>query len=930
MRPTRPLAETDVDTSNPGHARPRTDRTLAGGLVDGHLGGITQYPEHRLRPARFARRQVTHRHAEGFEPEVPFACAPIHAVKKCRDLDQLAPGIHEIQVEHLLTCHPGNMASPQASVEHRGNAGSNPDNPPLGNPLPMNHADTVADVPIQFRPMPRDPRIAPGPVPAPGPRPGPGATSRPTPRTRLIVEGMTCGNCVRQVTEALSGAPGVSVATVDLSTRTATVDWANVATVRPELLLARLAEAGFKAREWIAKSTDVPNAAAAANPWTPSLRIGLPVAGLLMLGDWGFGLGLNVTFQSISFLVATAMVWLLGRRFFQGAWNQLRAGSANMDTLVSLAVTAAMGYSVPALFANLPGHKFFTETVTLLAFVGTGHYLEHRMSVHAGGALRALLGLVPQTATRLELSGEEIPIPLADLTLEDRIVLRPGDRIPVDSVVVEGTSAVDESMLTGESMPVEKGPGQPLFAGTTNSNGRLVASVTATGDETAVARIADVIRRAQSTRASAQRLADQISSIFVPVVLVIALAAALWWILAPESAGAVHALAERWLWHSHLPASRFAAAAVVACAVLVIACPCAMGLATPAALMAGVNNAARRGILVRDAAVLETCGTIDTLLFDKTGTLTVGRPTVVASSTFVSSDPDPHPIPPAISDLAAALARRSAHPLSTALAGIAPGTADLSDWTELPGVGLRARWKEHVVRLASISSLEREGIDTTSTRAFTNHWAKQGATPVLLVIDQRVIAAFALRDGLRPEATEVVRQLRASGYRVGMLSGDNPLVAEAIAREVGIDVALVQAEVLPEGKCDYLQAQRAAGHRVAFVGDGINDGPALAAADLGIAVARASDVAREAAGLVLLRTNLAAVPEALDLARATLRTIRQNLFWAFFYNAAAVPLAGLGLVNPAICAAAMGLSDLIVVGNALRLACRSPRGARRA
>jgi len=740
---------------------------------------------------------------------------------------------------------------------------------------------------------------------------------------------MTCGNCVRHVTDALSSTPGVSCATVDLNTSTATVDWANVATVSPGLLLRRLSDAGFQAREWIAKPTDVPNGEPAANPWTPSLRIGLPVAGLLMLGDWVFGLGLNATFQSVSFLVASAMVWLLGRRFFQGAWNQFRAGGANMDTLVSLGVTAAMGYSVPALFANLPGHKFFTETVTLLAFVGTGHYLEHRMSVKAGSALRALLGLVPQTATRLELSGDETLVPIADLALEDRIVLRPGDRIPVDALVVEGNSAVDESMLTGESMPVEKVAGQAVFAGTSNRNGRLIASVTATGEETALARIADVIRRAQSTRARVQRLADQISAIFVPIVVGIAVAAALWWIVAPESAGAAHAFAERWLWHSHLPASNLAAAAVVACAVLVIACPCAMGLATPAALMAGVNNAARRGILVRDAAVLETCGTIDTLIFDKTGTLTMGRPTVVASATFVPSYPEPHPMSASISDLAAALARRSAHPLSVAIAQLAPGNAAVTDWTELPGVGLRARWKDHVVRLASVGSLEKEGVDTRTTKVFTSHWAKQGATPVLLAIDQNIVAAFALRDSLRPEALEVVRQLRATGFRVGMLSGDLPVVAEAIAREVGIDVTMVHAEVPPEGKSGYLEAQRSAGHRVAFVGDGINDGPALAAADLGIAVARASDVAREAAGLVLLRTNLAAVPEALDLARATLRTIRQNLFWAFFYNAAAVPLAALGLVNPALCAAAMGLSDLIVVGNALLLARRSPVAAAR-
>lgn len=756
-------------------------------------------------------------------------------------------------------------------------------------------------------------------------RPGPGATSRPAPRTRLLIEGMTCGNCVRHAAEALQSTPGVASATVDFNTGTASVDWSNVAAVRPELLFQSLRRAGFQAREWVAKPNEPPRNVPGTNPWSVSLRFGIPASVLLMVGDWLLDLGLNPTFQSASFLVAVATVWLLGRRFYQGAWNQLRSGGANMDTLVSLGVTAAMGYSVVTLFSNIPGHRFFTESVTLLTFVGVGHFLEHRMSARAGSALRSLLELAPATANRLDLSGNEQAVAVGELALEDRIVLRPGDRVPVDAIVIEGNSAIDESMLTGESMPVDKKPGSRIYAGTSNRSGNLTAVVSGLGEETALARIAEVIRRAQSTRASVQRLADRISAVFVPIVVGVAVAAALWWFLFPASAGAARAAVEAWLWHAHLPNSPIAAGIVVACSVLVIACPCAMGLATPVALMAGVNTAARHGILVRDAAVLETCGGIDTLIFDKTGTLTLGRPAVVESAAFVAPHPSPQPLPHAFAELAASLARRSNHPLSLAIAQVAPGNETLLDWTELPGAGLRARWKNHVVRLGSPSALNKAGIESAFIHRIIHAWAEQGSTPVLLAIDQTLIAAFALRDSLRPEAREVIARLRRDGYRVGLLSGDHPVTAKAVALEAGIDPTLVHAGIPPEGKSGFLEALRKSGRHVAFVGDGINDGPALAAADLGIAVARASDVAREAAGIVLLRTNLHAVPEALHLASATLRTIRQNLFWAFFYNAAAVPLAALGLVNPAVCAAAMGLSDLVVVGNALRLSRKAIR-----
>lgn len=783
----------------------------------------------------------------------------------------------------------------------------------------------MADVPIRFRSKPPN-RPGPASVSAsPEPRPAfppPSSATTTRPKTHLNVEGMTCGNCARHVTDALQGTAGVASATVDLGGGKAIVEWIGPEPGPTSLLLENLRKAGYPARERVPSPAGSEPTPPAVNPWKTSIQIGLPLAALLGIADWGFGLGLNRGFQWISFVVAIGVVWVLGRPFYRGAWNQLRTGGANMDTLVSLGVTAAMGYSVPALFAGWPGHLFFTETVTLLALVGTGHSLEHRMSARAGSALRALLELAPANAWQLDASGSEHEVPVSRLVAGDRIILRPGDRIPVDAQVIEGTSVIDESMLTGESMPVEKAPGSALYTGTTNRSGRVIARVTATGEGTALARIAEVIRRAQSTRASVQRLADRISAIFVPIVVLIAVAAGAWWMLFPDSAAAAHALAENWLWHSHLPESRFAAGMLVACAVLVIACPCAMGLATPVALMAGVNNAARRGILVRDAVALETCGTLDTLIFDKTGTLTEGRPVVVAQADLTDGNsPTPGQALP-IAELAASMGRRSTHPLSVSLSRIATGALEIEAWTEHPGAGLTGVWQGRKLQLGSIAALQAAGIDTTAALAFIEPWFAKGATPVLLAADQRLIGVFALRDPLRPEAAGVVQRLRASGLRVGMLSGDHPRAAAAIAAEVGIDPSMVQAGIAPEGKAQFLSTLKTSGSRVAFVGDGINDGPALAAADLGIAVARASDVAREAAGLVLLRTDLNAVADALELAKATLSTIHQNLFWAFFYNAAAVPLAALGLVSPALCAAAMGLSDLVVVGNALRLARR--------
>jgi Cu+-exporting ATPase len=511
--------------------------------------------------------------------------------------------------------------------------------------------------------------------------------------------------------------------------------------------------------------------------------------------------------------------------------------------------------------------------------------------------------------------------------LNDLVALRPGDRVPVDGEVVEGDSAVDEAMLTGESAPVDKTANSRLYAGTVNLNGRLVMRVTGTGEATALAQIIAAVQRAQTSRANIQRLGDRVSNVFVPVVVAVAVSAALWWGLAPESAQRVHDLLAPFLpWHTHGFDTPLAAAFITAAAVLIIACPCAMGLATPAAIMAAANAAARRGILIRDGAALEKAGKITAVLFDKTGTLTVGKPAVAETWPFPKSEIGNRK---SEISLAASLARHSTHPVSQAIAKISVEAVPMTGWKEIRGCGVSAtvqpstfNLQPSTSRLGSLRWLEEAGVDFAPAEKFVSEWSGQGATLVGLAVEKNLPALFAVKDTVKPGAAEVIGRLHAQGLKTFLVSGDNTLTAMSIAGQLGIAPERVFAEVRPEQKAEFVKKLQAQGERVAFVGDGINDAPALTQADLGIAVSRASDVAREAADIILLNSEIEAVPEALGLARAALRTIKQNLFWAFFYNALGVPLAALGFMSPILCAAAMGVSDLIVIGNALRLSRR--------
>jgi P-type Cu+ transporter len=843
------------------------------------------------------------------------------------------------------------------------------------------------------------------PVPAPGPP------------LQLAITGMSCSNCARHVLEAIEGVPGVRGATVSLESRQAAVRWIAGAEPNVTAIIQAVEAEGYGARAIEAGTRSPNHGEHALAGWELNLWIGVLGTAPLMIGEWVFGLGTTPWFRWLSFALASLVQLFAGAPFYRGAWNQLKAGSSNMDTLVALGSTTAFAYSVWALFAGLTGHVYFMEAAAIITLISVGHWMESRVSAHASDALRKLLTLTPQTARRLDPadlphppssrsahepafapflsphSGENSPaaagmrqgplsfrfkattdagngvnplpvpapagrpaspdapqavpagdrreteVPVAELNAGDLVALRPGDGVPTDGEVVAGDSAVDESMLTGESVPVDKAAGSSVYAGTLNLNGRLVLRVTATGEATALAHIVAAVQRAQSSRANIQRLGDRVSSVFVPAVVAIAILTGLWWGLAPDSAGRVHGWLAPFLWPVHQPMTALAAAVITAAAVLIVACPCAMGLATPAAIMAGSNAAARRGILIRDGVALEKAGNITAVLFDKTGTLTAGKPAVakvwenptavlpVRADAAENQNAETKAGATPILLYAASLARPSAHPISQAIAKAGSSELEIKEWQELRGAGVQGRLPildprispPPLARLGSLKWLRETGVDLAAGEPFIAEWSAQGATLVGLAFEKSLLGLMAVKDTVKPGAGRVVAQLHRQGLKTWLVTGDNALTAAGIAKQTGIRPENVLAEVRPEQKAELVKRLQQQGERVAFVGDGINDAPALEQADLGIAVSRASDIAREAADIILLNSEIEAVPESLGLARATLRTIKQNLFWAFFYNAVGVPLAALGFMSPILCAAAMGFSDLIVIGNALRL-----------
>ena len=509
------------------------------------------------------------------------------------------------------------------------------------------------------------------------------------PLTELIVTGMTCGNCAQHVTEAIQNVGGVRTATVNLDSGKASVIWASGTEPDPIRVIQAVEAAGYRAKVAAPGIGDRSKGRLAG--WRITLWIGVLGTLPLMLGEWVFDLRANNLFRWLSLGIASVVQIVAGGPFYRGAWNQLGIRSANMDTLVVLGSTTAFAYSTWALFTGAGGHLYFLEAAAIITIVSLGHWFEARASARASSALQRLLHLAPDRARRLEPDGREAEVPVAELRPGDRVALRPGDRVPTDAQVLEGNSAVDESMLTGESIPADKTAGTLLYAGTLNLNGRLLAKITSTGEETALARIIVAVQRAQTSRASIQRLGDRVSSVFVPVVMAVALAAALFWGLAPEAARHLHQQLAQFLWHAHVPTGALAAPFIIAAAVLIIACPCAMGLATPVAIMAGTNAAAQRGILIRDGIALEKAGNLTAVLFDKTGTLTVGKPHVVEIWEAGEIRNIKSGMPSATVNLAASLARNSKHPFSQAVAALSGNGVEISDWKEIPGSGVQGR-----------------------------------------------------------------------------------------------------------------------------------------------------------------------------------------------------------------------------------------------
>lgn len=735
----------------------------------------------------------------------------------------------------------------------------------------------------------------------------------------LEVKGMTCPACAHKVTEAIQTVPGVVNIHVAVSEATASFTVQSVAAT--EQVVTAIREAGYRVS---LPETDQP-ALSSRNSWKLTVVVGSIVTAALMAGEWALGLGGEAWFQYAAFGLSGIVQFFCGARFYVGAWTQLKRGASNMDTLVALGSTTAFAFSAWGLFSAWEGHLYFLESAAIITLVSLGHYIESRVAARAESSLNALLNLAPEKALRRAIDGSEEEVAVSELNLTHEVILKPGDKIPVDGKVIEGMGSVDESMLTGESLPQTKQTEDEVFAGTINLDGQLVIQVIAAGRSTALARIIEIVQRAQNSRAGIQRIGDRVSSVFVPIVISIAILTALWWGLAYDSALQTATTILPFLKPEHFPASPLEAAFVHLAGVLIIACPCAMGLATPAAIMAGVNAAARRGILIRDGEALEKTGTLTTIVFDKTGTLTSGRLEVDADASVPSEN-----------KLAALrLTKRSRHPISRALfRHFSSGTqvpeeecqnpdetrrpTDMQNWKEVRGRGIEADIGYCKYRLGSISWLRECGVKIDA-EAEIKRLQAANLTVVGLASDDQLLQLFALRDRLRLAVPTIMRTLREQNLQPAMITGDNRVIADAIADEAGIESAHVHAGVRPEGKARLIAELQETGQRIAFVGDGINDAPALEQADLGIAVASASDVARESADIILLKTDIETIPQAIDLSQATLRTIKQNLFWAFFYNAAAIPIAVMGLVSPIICAAAMGFSDLIVIGNSLRL-----------
>ncbi|MCE2404361.1 MAG: copper-translocating P-type ATPase [Dehalococcoidia bacterium] len=760
----------------------------------------------------------------------------------------------------------------------------------------------------------------------------------PVTRTVLDIEGMTCAACVAHVEEAIRRVPGVTVAAVNLATEKATVDHVTGAAGPAELSDA-VGRAGYRAAAAgdAAAGSDQDVERLSRVREVRELRGRLVLAGAaaiaLFLGTFD-GLPWTSTLMELTFYpfllwaVATPVQLWAGWVFYVSGVPVLRRGTANMHTLIALGTSVAYGYSVAVVLidalspevlsnAGIDPAVYFDTAAIIIALILLGRFLEARARGRTSEAIRRLMGLRPNTA-RVVRDGREVDVPVDEVALGDLVSVRPGEKVPVDGEVTNGSSSVDESMLTGESMPVDKHPGQPVYGATLNLDGALRFRATKVGKDTVLAQIIRLVEEAQGSKAPIQRLADRVTAYFVPAVMAIALAAFLFWLLLG-------------------PSPELTFAILVFVAVLIIACPCALGLATPTAIIVGTGRGAEQGVLVRGADALERARRVDTVVLDKTGTLTTGKPVVTDLVAVGMSEEE-------LLRLAASVERGSEHPIGEAIVGEARSRGldlgDAADLRAVPGRGVEAVLDGRVVRIGNRGFMDSMGLDPGVLQTRSQALDEQGKTSMFLSVDDRTVGIVAVSDTPKPTSRQAVGELQRMGLEVVMLTGDNARAAEAVAERVG--VKWVEAEVLPKDKAQVVRRLQDQGAVVAMVGDGINDAPALAQADVGIAMGTGTDVAMESADITLMRGDLRGVTTALELSRKTIRTIQQNLFWAFFYNVMLIPIAAgalypvfdavggvpasmefffgdRGFLNPVLAALAMAFSSVSVVSNSLRL-----------
>jgi len=752
------------------------------------------------------------------------------------------------------------------------------------------------------------------------------------------VTGMTCASCVRRIEKALAKVDGVASASVNLATEKATVHY-DPSLATTDAMAAAVAKAGYGIREMpapaptsVAPGDEPPAIPAAqtssqesADPYAQERQAELDdlgrkwktslVVGVVMMALMYLPLGIDIVLLAPVLLIAATIVqFWAGRVFYDATWAAGRHGSTNMNTLIAVGTSAAYGYSAfvtlwPGLAAGwgFQYHLYYETAAIIVGLILLGRWMEARAKKQTAGAIRALMGLQAKTA-RVIRGGVESDVPIEAVRVGDLVRVRPGEKVPVDGRITEGRSALDESMLTGESLPVEKAPGDAVIGVTLNTSGSFVFRATKVGRDTALAQIVRLVEDAQGSKAPMQRLADQISSYFVPAVLVLAALTFLgWFVLGPEP--------------------RITLALQAAIAVLIIACPCALGLATPTAIMVGTGKAAENGILIRGGEALEQARRIDTIVLDKTGTLTRGKPAVTEIVTAGGLSEDE------LLRLAGAAEVGSEHPLGAAIVARARERGrelpKAEAFAAVAGRGITATIEGRRIAIGNRAFMADQAVALDGLGGQAEELAGSGATPMYVAIDGRAAGVIAVADTLRPESRDAVEQLGALGLEVWMLTGDNTATAAAIAREVGITQVL--AEVLPGQKSDKVKELQARGRIVAMVGDGINDAPALAQADLGIAIGTGTDVAMAASDITLIGGDLRTITTAIALSRKTVGVIKQGLFWAFAYNVLLIPVAMGGLyplfrvlLNPVLAAAAMAMSSVSVVTNALRL-----RGFRR-